>query len=120
MGVFGIKLLEGDPDVCCCYNVYGVRSGFEFIYPDESPYGNRGSEKQRLGHSHSIGEPKKLCTEFTPDDVVRCHLLFGETILTTQHKVGCCPWKLIWGPCSITWRQPTIQPDDGESDQGDN
>ncbi len=36
-----------------------------------------------------------ICSRLTKDDTVECLYLFGETILVTEHKFGCCPWKLL-------------------------
>lgn len=80
-------------DVCCCYNVLGVRSGFYTTYPDWMK--KEMLLSNHLGHSHDKRFPGLLCTEFTADNEVNCYYLFGETILIGHHKVGQCPWKLL-------------------------
>lgn len=83
-----------DYDVCCCYNILGIRSNFYHIYPNwekMSPIMDN-----RLGHSHDRRFPSQLCTEFTADSEVDCYYLFGETLLIGHHKVGQCPWKLLF------------------------
>ena len=82
----------GSYDVCTCYNIFGIRSGWNSNYL----YWKERSDlaDNRLGHSHDKRFPSLLCTEFTTDNEVECYYLFGETLLIGHHKVGQCPHKL--------------------------
>jgi hypothetical protein len=82
-----------DYDVSTYYNVSGVDSGWNHVYPDWEL--NSKIFSLRLGHSHDRRFPNLGCTEFTADNEVECYYLFGETLLIGHHKVGQCPWKLL-------------------------
>lgn len=67
------------------------RKNWNYIHNILAPFPSREDFWScRLLHGADI-----RCNDLTPNSIVDCYYLFGETLFITTHLYGECPWKKL-------------------------